>query len=126
MSAALDAVLDPTTMQQLQDLGGDSEPGLFDELLGLYMTDARRRIRELQEARDRRDWPILEYAAHALKSGSLNIGANSVAELCHHLELAVREGRETVVKNVIGRIAEEFQLVEQAVSANALSLVAPA
>jgi two-component system sensor histidine kinase/response regulator len=66
--------------------------GLVDELIGIYIEEAPRRIAAIQDAVRGGDAAGLAAAAHGLRSSSGNVGATRVVELCGSLEAIGRAG----------------------------------
>jgi HPt (histidine-containing phosphotransfer) domain-containing protein len=62
----------------------------------------------LPEAADRTDAAALQRAAHSLKSGSANLGAQRLAELCRGLEAAARAGDLSRARQQVAEIEVEF------------------
>jgi len=79
-------VLDMRVIQDLRDLGGDDDPGLLAELVGMFLQDAPQRIREIETSLENGDIKTLERAAHTLKSSCANIGAPALSAICRQIE----------------------------------------
>lgn len=90
-----DALLDQRVLQRLKDLGGDDDPGLFLELIDIFLQDAPQRIDEIRRGLEQGDVKLLERAAHTLKSSSANIGALQFAALCKRIEEGVRQNQHS-------------------------------
>jgi len=82
--------LDMRVIQDLRDLGGEDDPGLLFELVGMFLTDAPQRIREIETSLANGDVKTLERAAHTLKSSCANIGAPKLSEICKKIEEIAR------------------------------------
>ena len=80
----------------------------------LYCTTAPTRIAELREAIARADVEATASAAHALKSMSLNIGAQAVARSAATIE---RDARENKFLADVARIEAPARFAEQTYSA---------
>ncbi|MBK7642169.1 MAG: Hpt domain-containing protein [Planctomycetes bacterium] len=98
----------------LRELGGDEEPGLLDELIDLYLSDAPQRMRDIEGSLCSGDWKLLERAAHTLKSASANIGALGLSALCKELESSARSQDGKVCTDLYQRSAEYYARVESA------------
>lgn len=83
-------ILDPTVIQGLKDLGGSDDPRLFLEIVDLFLQDAPLRMEELERGLRQHDLPLVEMAAHTLKSSCANIGALSLSTLCKRIEEKAR------------------------------------
>ena len=86
-------VLDLGVIDALRALDEGSGPGLFEELVDLFVTDAVAHVRTLESALATGDARLLERAAHTLKSSAAAIGAARLSMICKSIEFAGREGR---------------------------------
>ena len=95
-------ILDMRVIESLKELGGDDDPGLVLELIGMFLTDAPQRMSDIQASLARGDIASLERAAHTLKSSSANIGAARLSSCCKSMEELARnravEGLPSVVR----------------------------
>jgi len=107
-------VLDQGVIASLRELGGEDDPGLFLELVNLFLSDTPERLRALSEAMERRDPTALERAAHALKSSSANLGALELSALFRDIEAAGREKDLSRAAPLVARTRPEFERVEAA------------
>ncbi len=107
-------VLDHGVIASLRELGGDDDPGLFSELVNMFLSDTPERMRALSEAMDKRDPTALERAAHALKSSSANLGALGLSGLFRDIEAAGREKDLSRAETLVARTQPEFAKVEAA------------
>jgi signal transduction histidine kinase/CheY-like chemotaxis protein/HPt (histidine-containing phosphotransfer) domain-containing protein len=107
-------VLDHDVIASLRELGGDDDPGLFSELVNMFLSDTPERMRALSEAMDKRDPTALERAAHALKSSSANLGALGLSGLFRDIEAAGREKDLSRAETLVARTQPEFAKVEAA------------
>lgn len=83
-------LLDEEIINSMKELGnGDedfSERLLIVQLMTVYLNNLPERMKELTTAMQNSDAPIIERAAHTLKSSSRLIGLVSLAEDCQILE----------------------------------------
>jgi HPt (histidine-containing phosphotransfer) domain-containing protein len=98
----------------LRELGGEDDPGLFIELVNLFLSDTPERLQALSEAMERRDPTALERAAHALKSSSANLGALELSALFRDIEAAGRDKDLSRAAPLVARTRPEFARVEAA------------
>ena len=91
-SADLTPCLDNTVLQNLKDLGGDEDPEFFITVVEQFLTDLPRHSKSIKQAIWHQDPEALLKAAHACKGSSRSIGATSLAEVSHTLEVMGREG----------------------------------
>src|SRR4051794_10421479 len=78
-------------IESLKELGGEDDPGLVLELIGLFLQDAPQRMSDIQSSLARGDIGTLERAAHTLKSSSANIGAARLSSYCKSMEELARK-----------------------------------
>ncbi len=111
------SVLDPEVVASLLELD-DGEGEMLDEIVGLFAEDGPGRLDAIAEAVRTGDGPGLRFAAHALKSSALNLGAQALARLCSDLEqtgAADRAaGREAEVEALRGLYAEALAALRAA------------
>ena len=106
--------IDPDVIQSLKDLGGEDEPELFRELVGMFLRDTPPRLEALGQALESGDAGELERVAHAMKSSCGNLGAVVMAELCYQIEMVGREGALDSAPGLVQRSNEEFKRVIEA------------
>ena len=107
-------ILDKGVIASLRELGGDDDPGLFIELVNMFLSDTPERMRALSEAMEKRDPTALERAAHALKSSSANLGALGLSGLFRDIEAAGRSKDLSRAEPLVARTRPEFAKVEKA------------
>ena len=99
---------DPVTVQRLRDMGDD----FFAEIATIFLEDAPARLAAVRAAASVNDAHTLARAAHAFKSGSGNIGAAAVHELCSELESLGQEQRMEEVPAKVAALERAFARVE--------------
>jgi two-component system, sensor histidine kinase and response regulator len=102
------AVLDETAVARLREMGD----GFFAEVANIYLDDAPARLAAIRAAAEANDPHALATAAHAFQSGSGNIGAAEVHELCSKLELMGQEDRLTGVTAKVTELERAYARVE--------------
>ena len=83
-SGNADDFLDQVVIAELQQTPPGGGVMLLKELLALFLESAPQRISQITHFLD--DPPKMAFHAHALRSMSLNLGANKIVEICHNLE----------------------------------------
>jgi HPt (histidine-containing phosphotransfer) domain-containing protein len=68
---------------------------ILHELLEAYAEDVPQRLVAIEKAIAQSDPEALRQAAHALRSGSINLGAVQVGQLCRELEQMGKSGGTT-------------------------------
>jgi len=84
--------LDPDALDALRALERRGIPGLFHQVVTTYLRDAGTRLAEIQTCIDQQVLAPIERLAHSLKSGSTQIGAPALRDLCGQIEDLAREG----------------------------------
>jgi HPt (histidine-containing phosphotransfer) domain-containing protein len=75
--------------RSLARLGGD--PGLFVEIVTLFLEDAPQLLARAHDGLEQRNLPELERAAHSLKGLSVNFDAMQLVSAASNLEQLARE-----------------------------------
>jgi signal transduction histidine kinase/DNA-binding response OmpR family regulator/HPt (histidine-containing phosphotransfer) domain-containing protein len=99
----------------LETTGGDVT--FLDELLEAYLEDAPTQLAAMREAAVSDAIDDLVRPAHSLKTNSVNVGAERLADLCRRVETDARQG---VLDNAVARVAAaevEFEVVRAALVA---------
>ncbi len=107
------APLDPAMVQRLRKLGTHNAL-LPARLTDVFCSDAATRLAALQNGVARADAVQLNQEAHALKGAALNVGARSLADLCHQLELLGKSGTTTGAAELLDALATELERVTRA------------
>ncbi len=107
-------VLDPEVIECLKELGGEDDPGLFAELVDMFLHDTPERLTALQTALASDDIKEIERVAHSMKSSCGNLGAMGLADLCFQIEMAGRNGTVDDLKSLVERSDDEYQRVRSA------------
>lgn len=81
---------------------------LQKEVIDLYLQQAAHKVRELKEAEDAKTW---SEAAHALKGGARNIGAQKLADLADRAEDMPFEAGTCDCVRVVRLVAAELHAV---------------
>ncbi|HRD68028.1 MAG TPA: ATP-binding protein [Candidatus Competibacter sp.] len=111
------ASLDPTVLAHIRNLNPPAYPALLEELVGAYLRSSAEAIATLQAALAGDDRDVLGKTAHSLKSGSDNLGAVHLVELCKELELIGRGQSDADPTSVVTEIREEHRAVCEALQA---------
>ena len=87
------------------------------QVVGAYLNGSPPLLDKLRKSVECNDCDELHQAAHALKSGSANVGARCLAELCGEVEKGAREGLVPDAAEQLAQIEVEFQRVQVALAA---------
>jgi two-component system sensor histidine kinase/response regulator len=118
---AVDAILDQQALGRIRALHRPGGPNLLAKVLGLYASSSVSLTDALRTAALTQDAESLRQAAHALKSSSANIGANSVADLCRNVELAAASGELDHACLLLEELLTEHRKVLQALDSEQLA-----
>jgi two-component system, sensor histidine kinase and response regulator len=118
-------VLDSRTLARIRDLSSTGARDLMNRLIAFYESNSRLMIEKLQQAVLDGDHKEVGRAAHALKSGSANVGALSLAATCEALERAARDTAAGQIRRGVHNLLLEHEQVMRALHDHAPD-VAPA
>jgi len=93
-------LLDQSLIEELRSMPAEDST-MLNELIDLFLESAPQRIAQINQFLN--DPHKMAFHAHALKSMSLNLGANRLAELCQKLEEMALSGND----EGIARVAQE-------------------
>ena len=105
-------MLDAETIQGLQELEADGNPGLLGELLELFRESAPVALKRIEAGLHAANSDDVAGAAHSLKSSCANLGALEMSRLCQETEHAARAGDLAPAAGNLTRLRELFPLVE--------------
>lgn len=89
-SLSTDDSLDMQAVRAILELEKSGRAGLLAKLIAMFRTTAAARLEEMRAAIDASDAARLGRAAHALKSGAAQLGAQLLAGTCRELESMAR------------------------------------
>ncbi len=98
--------LDRTILEELEALPAAEGLNMLQELIDLFLQNAPRRLALVRQHLENPS--SLVFHAHALKSMSLNLGANRVIELSNQLEQLGRSGTLTKAPQVLALLEAAF------------------
>ena len=113
-SVTTDGVLDPEPLTQLRSLEEMSGRDVLSKAIGHFLQQAPGDVVVLRQAAEAQDAETLRRIAHSLKSGSANLGAMGLSELCKQLEANAREEQ---LKNALEWVESIEVLLPQVLSA---------
>jgi HPt (histidine-containing phosphotransfer) domain-containing protein len=94
----------------LERVGGDEK--LLDELIRVFVHDARRMLGEIRSAVARGDVETLARAAHAFKGSVSNFPAKAAFRAAQELGSAAREGKLDLARAAAHTLETEFRRLE--------------
>lgn len=73
------------------NVDGNVDKEFVGEILNVYVTDIPIMIKELETAFENKDAAILKFYAHKLSGNLLNLGCESLVELCRSIETSIKK-----------------------------------
>ena len=101
-------LLDETVLQQFKQFQKPGQEDITVILKHAFMKDSSMHMGNLLKAFERSEAESLYKAAHALKSGSLNLGAKRLALICHTIEKIGRTGVTATAEPLIELIESVY------------------
>ncbi|MFK7864434.1 MAG: Hpt domain-containing protein [Pseudohongiellaceae bacterium] len=96
------------TLSELKEILEDD----FELLVSSYLEDAHSRMERLEAAIAAADAAVIKAEAHSLKGSSLNLGAQSLPELCSVLEKCGNDEALQDTPELFSKIQGEFAKVQ--------------
>jgi signal transduction histidine kinase/DNA-binding NarL/FixJ family response regulator/HPt (histidine-containing phosphotransfer) domain-containing protein len=103
-------LLDQTLIEELRGMppaGG----AMLKELIALFLEHAPERIAQINHFVN--DPQKMAFHAHALKSMSLNLGANRIAQLCQKIEEMAHSGNEDSITKLAQELERTFRQTQE-------------
>jgi signal transduction histidine kinase/CheY-like chemotaxis protein/HPt (histidine-containing phosphotransfer) domain-containing protein len=101
-------VLNPKTLDALRALDPEGGMGLAQQILKTFLDSAGERLEAIERAVTANDGSGLAQAAHALKSSSANVGADTLAALFKQLEALGRAGQTAEAQPLLEGVRQEY------------------
>ena len=105
------SVLEPHALNQLRARQTYRNKNLVKRVVGLYLEQTPKLLKELESAGQQADTEALSHIAHTIKSSSMTVGATALAESCKEIELLCNQG--WVGQEVIRKPGQMYFAVEQ-------------
>ncbi|MCP2726868.1 PAS domain S-box protein [Limnofasciculus baicalensis] len=109
--------IDIRVLEGFKEIAGDDFDELLVELIDSYLEDAPPRMEDITNAIAEKNAKVLQHSAHALKSCSLTVGANLLAQICGELETIARQGTTAGTSTILLQLNAEYERVEAALQA---------
>jgi HPt (histidine-containing phosphotransfer) domain-containing protein len=106
--------LDVAALDQIRALQRPDMPDLVTRLIDLFLAEAPAVLAGLRRALSQGDRESVRRAAHRFKSGSANLGARDLADLCQALEDQAAKGDWVKDPDCFARIEAEYRRVAAA------------
>ncbi len=117
-AAAIDAaaaapVINARTLDALEALLPQKGASVVRTVIAAYLDDAPKRLRAMHEAVSAADADALRKAAHALKSGSRNVGAEALGTMAEDIEKLGKAGDVPTASELVRAADAHYVLVER-------------
>jgi len=104
------------TLDALQAMLPQKGASVVRNVIAAYLDDAPKRLRAMREAVAAADAEALRKAAHALKSGSRNVGADTLGKMAENIEKLGSAGGVPAAAEVLRAADAHYVLVERELS----------
>jgi len=104
------SVLEPQALNQLRARQKYRNKNLVKRVVGIYLEQTPKLLKELAAAGQQSDVEALSHIAHTLKSSSMTVGAAALAESCREIEALCDQGQ--VGQEVIRKAGQMYFAVE--------------
>ncbi|MEO6390267.1 MAG: ATP-binding protein [Pyrinomonadaceae bacterium] len=112
--------LDQSVLNDLRDLGGEDDAGLFADLLSVFLNETPQRIAEMRAAVAGEDRGAVGRAAHKLRGSSGCYGAVRMTRLCESLETSALTDELLQLERTVHELEVEFNRVAPLLRAETL------
>ena len=103
-----DVILDLDVIAGLRELGGEDDPGLLLELVGIFLEDAPHHVREIVAGFEGADLERVKRASHTLKSSAANMGAMSLSGLARSIESTAKSADMDLLRELSSALSEVY------------------
>lgn len=111
-----DVILDLAVIAGLRELGGEEDPGLLLELVGMFLEDAPNYVREIAAGFEAQDLERVKRASHTLKSSAANMGAMSLSGLARSIESTAKSSDMGLLRELSNTLSEVYRETAEALS----------
>jgi two-component system sensor histidine kinase/response regulator len=113
-ATASNATIDWSVLETLRSYRKQGGPDPCIRLITIFLDSSPALLKGMHTALQTADPESLAKAAHSMKSGSLNMGATVLGELCTQLEIIGRSGVTEEAGDLFARVEHEYAAVETA------------
>lgn len=101
-------------IDELKELDDDGSNSVLNQVIELYIKSTGPKLARMQEALSKREYVALKAEAHSLRSSSLNLGAEVLADLSSQVEyLKESANYHDIQTEVMSKIITEFDVVKK-------------
>jgi TMAO reductase system sensor TorS len=111
------ASLDASVLETIRALDRQGTAEILKNVIDIFFRETPPLLQSLHQAASQGDAAALQRTAHSLKSGSDNLGARRLAELCRELEASARSGDLARAPLQVAEIEAEYGKVLPALAA---------
>jgi CheY-like chemotaxis protein/HPt (histidine-containing phosphotransfer) domain-containing protein len=109
--------IDRKPLDNIRALQREGAPDILGRVINHYFSQSPEFIRKLNDAVAANEGEIIRSIAHSFKSGSANLGALRLAEICAEMERFGNANTMDVNKEILARIETEYEKVRNALAA---------
>jgi signal transduction histidine kinase/DNA-binding response OmpR family regulator len=103
-----ESVLNTHVLATIRDLTSGEDPEFFASIIELYYENTQELLEKLEQYWESGDIDAINATAHAIKSSSSQIGAQSLAQLCGEVEVEARSQRYDTSGQALADIKKTF------------------
>ncbi|MBN2427585.1 MAG: response regulator [Deltaproteobacteria bacterium] len=104
-------LIDQKALENIRSLESPGNPGILGKVIEIYLQEAPQTIQTLRQAISEGNAETVRQKAHYFKSGSANLGAIKLAEICKELECMGKAENLRNAAKVLEQIDEIFPKV---------------
>lgn len=108
--------IDQSLLHNIRCLQREGAPDILGKVIDHYCAEAPHSIRRLHEGVAAGDAGLIRSIAHGLKSGSANLGALRLADICREMEALGRDNVLVRTGELLKEIEEEYEAVRVALA----------
>ena len=109
--------IDLKLLDNIRSLQREGAPDILGKVIAHYFSQSPVFIRQMNEAISANDGELIRSIAHSFKSGSANLGALRLAEICGEMESFGIVNTMAVNSEILARIETEYEAVRIALAA---------
>ncbi|MBM3341340.1 MAG: response regulator [Betaproteobacteria bacterium] len=109
--------LNQAALDELRSIDPDGSAGILNQIIESYLRDTPQQIEQVRTHLGGRDIAAMTRAAHSMKSTSLSVGADAVAELAKQIETAGRGNNVGDCAQLLAALEQEYADAEKLLKA---------
>jgi predicted Zn finger-like uncharacterized protein len=119
------ASVDPAVLRKLSAKRAGGRSGIVARIVNTYVVTSQKLLSTIRDAVEAGDWEAFVSAAHTFASSSAHFGALRLSSVCEDLEALGRRGSCEGARELVNRISEEFESVQEELAEEDLTKRAP-